>query len=154
MTHFRDLTPYSYFELEPGTVNVGWLARWHPFPLGATSEEFRRRLIVFCENPPGRYATRGFHMCDFCGRAGSSSEMRVIGKDRAYAAPVLIAHYVTAHHYKPPQEFIDAVLTSPLPDSPEMKERFGEPRHHELTLPDYYIDQGQERERKPWWRFW
>ena len=34
-----------------------------------------------------------------------------------YAAPNLIFHYVRDHAYKPPQEFIDAVLTGPAPDS-------------------------------------
>jgi len=36
-----------------------------------------------------------------------------------YAAPALIYHYVVEHDYKPPQEFIDAVMTVPQPGSEE-----------------------------------
>jgi len=42
------------------------------------------------------------------------AEIRVCGKDgKIYAAPNLIYHYVAAHKYLPPQEFIDAVMTCP-----------------------------------------
>ncbi|WP_445529929.1 DUF7919 family protein [Streptomyces cyslabdanicus] len=34
--------------------------------------------------------------------------------DIAYAAPFLITHCVTAHDYRPPQVFIDAVLAVDL----------------------------------------
>ncbi len=27
-----------------------------------------------------------------------------------YVAPVLVAHYVEVHSYRPPQEFVDAIL--------------------------------------------
>lgn len=36
-----------------------------------------------------------------------------------YAAPSLILHYILAHGYKPPQEFIDAVINSPDASSEE-----------------------------------
>jgi hypothetical protein len=36
--------------------------------------------------------------------------MRVAGESTVYAAPVLIHHYVVAHDYRPPDEFIAAVL--------------------------------------------
>jgi hypothetical protein len=114
VTFFDDLTPYTYLhpeEEQPGTVNVGWLDRWHPFPVGETSAEFRARLQQLCLRRVKR--TRGFHACDFCkGRARphGSAEVRVPGAGRVYAAPELVYHYVAAHGYKPPGEFIAAVL--------------------------------------------
>jgi hypothetical protein len=36
--------------------------------------------------------------------------MRVAGDGRVYAAPSLVHHYVIAHGYRPPDEFIAAVL--------------------------------------------
>jgi len=36
-----------------------------------------------------------------------------------YAAPGLIYHYVEAHHYKPPEEFLRALREGPSPPSPE-----------------------------------
>lgn len=114
MTFFEDLTAYTYLHPEeerPGTVNIGWLARRHPFPTGKTSAAFRARLRQICQRVVKR--TRGFHSCDFCkGRVKphSSAEIRVEGDGRVYAAPELVYHYVVAHAYKPPEEFIAALL--------------------------------------------
>lgn len=53
-----------------------------------------------------------------------NAQLRVFGlNDRVYAAPNLIYHYVTEHRYQPPMEFIEAVLRSPLPNSPEYEAR-------------------------------
>jgi hypothetical protein len=39
-----------------------------------------------------------------------NGEIIVKGEDgRRYAAPTLILHYIEAHHYLPPEEFIQAV---------------------------------------------
>jgi hypothetical protein len=45
-----------------------------------------------------------------------SAEIRAFG-DVIYAAPTLIYHYVLVHHYKPPSDFVRALLTGPRPDS-------------------------------------
>jgi hypothetical protein len=116
MSHFEDLTPYTYFHPEeeaPGTANIGWLDRWHPFPTGETSAEFRSKLERLCQNRVKR--TRGFYSCDFCqgrDKPHGSAEIRVAGKDRVYAAPEMVYHYVAEHNYLPPEEFIRAVLES------------------------------------------
>jgi hypothetical protein len=40
-----------------------------------------------------------------------SAEIRVVGNNgRVYASPMMLVHYVEAHGYLPPQEFIDAVM--------------------------------------------
>ena len=114
MATLQDLTPYTYFHPEedaPGTVNVGWLAPDHPFPTGATTAEFRDKLRLLCERRVKQ--TRGVYRCDFCtgrSRPMGSSEVRVAGNGRVYAAPTLVHHYVEAHDYRPPDEFVAAVL--------------------------------------------
>jgi hypothetical protein len=51
-----------------------------------------------------------------------SAEMRVFGEHGAiYAAPTLIYHYVLEHQYKPPDEFVRALLTGPRPPSDEYR---------------------------------
>src|SRR5262245_52395663 len=116
MAFFEDLTPYTYLHPEeelPGTINVGWLDRDHPFPAGPTSEAFRVKLGRLCLRRVKQ--TRGFHRCPFCkgvGRSASSAEMRVSHLGKVYAAPSLVHHYVVAHDYRPPDEFIAAVLAS------------------------------------------
>jgi hypothetical protein len=57
--------------------------------------------------------TRGIHCCPFCkGEVlpTGSYEMRVAGACEVYAAPSLVHHYVVAHGYRPPDEFIAAVM--------------------------------------------
>lgn len=114
MSYFADLTPYTYFHPEeelPGTVNIGWLDLGYPFPTGETSEAFRDKLGRLCQRRVKQ--TRGLHPCYFChgvDRSASSSEMRVSGNGKVYAAPSLVHHYVVAHAYRPPDEFIAAVL--------------------------------------------
>jgi hypothetical protein len=116
MTFFADLTPYTYFPPEQEqaeTVNIGWLDPRHPFPIGETSDEFRAKLQVITLWPVKH--TRGFHLCYFCkgkDRPGGSAEIRVAGARKVYAAPILVHHYVAAHWYRPPEEFVAAVLAS------------------------------------------
>ncbi|HEX2312604.1 MAG TPA: hypothetical protein VHJ17_02660 [Thermomonospora sp.] len=67
--------------------------------------------------------TRGWHECFLCPAgpypirmdfegtelALGDAEIRVVGPDgTVYAAPNLVAHYIGAHSYRPPQGFIDA----------------------------------------------
>ena len=100
----RDLTRLG---TEDRVYNIGWLSPWMPFfRRGRTPAEFQERLSAFCSSPPARYVTRGMHTCGFCGRVNGGNEIRVAGRDRVYAAPVLVHHYVTAHRYRPPAEFV------------------------------------------------
>ncbi len=112
MAAFEDLSPYTYFPEAADTFNVGWLAPGHLFPTGDTTAEFRDKLRLLCDRRVQQ--TRGLHRCDFCkggDRPASSSEMRVSGGGRrVYAAPTMVQHYVEVHGYRPPDEFIAAVL--------------------------------------------
>jgi len=127
--YFPDLTSYSYHgHPEPESRNVGWLDSEHDFPCGPVPVGFVERLLAFSKKPAKQH--RGFHICQFCGidphlviydqaamqrlnEAGAlgSAEIRVVGRSRVvYASPTMICHYVAAHRYQPPQEFIDAVM--------------------------------------------
>jgi hypothetical protein len=128
VTYYPDGSPYEFLpEARDGAVNVGWLDASQPFPTGAVPAEFVDRLTELCRHAVNR--TRGFHRCGLCpppdgSRRWSaelaspegayplgSAEMRIDGTNGVrYAAPDLIAHYVTEHGYRPPAEFIAAVL--------------------------------------------
>jgi len=126
MTWFADLTPYSYgpSREDPKPLNVGWLSIKQPFPTGATSVEFQRRLGELCARPADiGFVCMGPHSCEWCVPAlrakgvtvfadgeMATGEIRVRGPRGMYAAPTMIIHYVTAHGYLPPPEFIEAVL--------------------------------------------
>ena len=139
MTYFPDLSPYEYCGLKDDdvipTVNVGWLDNSKPYPQGFTSELFKEKLFQFCQRDNAILFCLGYHECQFCEnpffplevkrgeiitRLGNG-EIRVIGQKVIYAAPTMIYHYVVAHNYLPPQEFVDAVLTGPSPASGEHK---------------------------------
>jgi hypothetical protein len=81
---------------------------------------------------------RGVHVCDLCSSwkslhasfAGASlflgsAEIRVFGDSVVYAAPTLVFHYVTAHQYQSPSEFVEAVCSGIAPPSPAYFERLG-----------------------------
>jgi hypothetical protein len=139
MAYYPDLSPYVYKPrgTEGNTLNVGWLDAEHTYPRGTLSEAFVERLWAFCRKK--MLQARGFHTCELCeipaqepfqAQHGAEilslgwAEIRVFGAEGCvYAAPNLIYHYVVDHYYRPPEEFIQAVLTSPLPDSPEYQER-------------------------------
>ena len=118
--YFQDLTPYEYFKGGSPEFNVGWLDSGHSFFRGSVPEGFISRLRALAHNPVNQ--TRGFHVCQFCDihpitseSALSSAEIRVVASNgKVYASPMLICHYIEAHSYRPPQEFIDAVMQMEL----------------------------------------
>lgn len=120
MTWFADLTPYTYAGDRASVrgaplLNIGWLARDEPFPVGEVPDAFVERLRLLVEHAPTQ-VMRGTHSCEFC-RSGrtpatdSNFEIRAVAADGTrFAAPGLVHHYVAVHGYRPPQAFIDAVL--------------------------------------------
>ena len=142
LTWYADLSPYVYAStvigpLDDGPVvglNVGWLDAEHPFSQGEVAPDVVARLLALCVSER-RNVTRGFHGCELCrsGAEGASrsrvsvsldgerhplgdAEIHVPGRGVTYVAPNLIVHYIAAHHYEPPEVFVDAVReTAPSP---------------------------------------
>ncbi|HEY9059583.1 MAG TPA: hypothetical protein VIO64_03625 [Pseudobacteroides sp.] len=134
MSYFEDLSNYSYCCGIENSKNVGWLDVAHPFPKGKVSEDFINKLWVYLK--VDLMIMRGFHVCNLChdphngifiaSRNDESlklgfAEIRVLSEDSnvVYAAPDLIYHYILDHSYKPPEEFVKAVLKGPKPGSIE-----------------------------------
>ncbi len=127
---FEDLSPYRYGSFSWRSLlwrelNVGWLDSAYQFAQGSVPHGFLDRMFEHCLHPVRQM--KGFHICQFCSpilehpkicRNGreiwvGSAEIRVRGRGRVrYAAPTLIYHYIEAHQYLPPEEFIEAVLAS------------------------------------------
>jgi hypothetical protein len=120
--YFPDLSRYAYWGREPNTYNVGWLDATHPYPTGDVPTEAVERLHAFLEIPVRPML--GAHRCELCHNTSWGNEIRIFGQGEiVYAAPTMIYHYVVDHHYRPPDEFIQAILTSPAVDSVEYRER-------------------------------
>lgn len=121
--YYKDFSKYGYLK-EEDSFNVGWLGDLHNYSKGDVSEEFLDYLWVYLRYPVN--VCRGFHECEFCknqqggvplieykgeNRKVGYYEIRIFSKNgTVYAAPSLIFHYIVAHKYKPPQEFVDAVI--------------------------------------------
>lgn len=125
MMTYEDLTPYeAHPHARQGELNVGWLGPESVFERGSTGQEFKDALAKLVVKQQV-HLIRGFRRCGLCGeirvrvehgsksRVLGNSEIRVTGENgTVYAAPSLIAHYVEAHEYLPPNEFIEAVLST------------------------------------------
>lgn len=140
MTYFPDLTPYTYDRTDYGfdipTLNVGWLDISAPYTVGVMSQEFQKKLLDFCVSECIVLRCMGFHGCQYCANPTyrvvvqhhsgkqvtlGNGEIRVIGKSAIYASPTLIYHYVSVHGYRPPDEFVEAVLNGTRSGSAEHK---------------------------------
>ena len=130
MTYYADLTPFTYddfVEAEGELRNVGWLSSLRPFRQGRPSRDFRRRLFDLCSEPQVHHL--GYHNCriDRCRlvprRRGVTTKLKgrsltlgsgivvLEGRDGvSYAFPDLLYHYVKTHWYRPPDEFVEAVM--------------------------------------------
>jgi hypothetical protein len=141
MTYFNDLSEYKYTGMdELGTKNVGWLDAGRDFPQQHPDEEILDLVWAHCA--VSVIQTRGLHICELCRSSTScnaerkderlllgSAEIRVFssGGD-IYAAPNLIYHYMSVHHYKPPDEFLAALREGPRPLSQKYFERLSDLR--------------------------
>lgn len=130
-----DLEPYldcpadATLGLDP--LAVGWLHRNQPYPTGPVGEDFLAALLPFCYEENLVCAVRVPRRCPLCneivppverdGRRAvpGTGEIRVLGESDIFAAPDLILHYVSAHSYQPPREFVQAVLLGPPAGAPE-----------------------------------
>jgi hypothetical protein len=129
----HDLEPYdgcddaSLIGLRP--LAVGWLRRDTPFDTGTTPPAALEALRAHCD--PALWVCRTApRRCPLCNEAAlitiddrevnlGGGELRIIGHDDIFAAPALIYHYVTVHNYRPPREFVDALLKGAPAGSPE-----------------------------------
>lgn len=98
---------------------IGWLEKEHQFSVADTSAEFRQRLAELARDWARSSQAlhwpvcAGPHLCSLCGEVRDAGEFAVPGKEVLYVAPKLISHYVEAHGYCPPREFVNAVLRCP-----------------------------------------
>jgi hypothetical protein len=128
VTTYPDLSSYEYSDHDRTrtTVNVGWLGIGSTFETAEVDPGFRHALLAAIVHNEVNLM-RGVHDCEFCSEESplmvsfeladrgrlflGNSEVHVVGADSVvYAAPTLIVHYIDAHNYRPPQQFIDAVL--------------------------------------------
>jgi hypothetical protein len=131
MTYYEDLSPYQYIgdSVPDGVtaVNVGWLELHRDFPRGDVPEEFLDSLSDIVKHHR-QAKTRGWHRCQLHHSGGEQpypaiveiggqrlslggAEVRVVSVPGVWMiAPDLILHYVADHFYRPPEDFLEAVI--------------------------------------------
>jgi hypothetical protein len=141
MTYFKDLHVCTYRRNEkpwPLENAVGWLGPDHSFPTAKPDEALLDFVWKFCKVYVNQ--TRGIHPCHLFPadrllspafeshifeRNGEklllgSAEIRSFSNRGAiFAAPNLIYHYISTHHYRPLEEFIESLSEGHCPPDPE-----------------------------------
>ena len=101
---------------------VGWLEKMG-FSTGRVPDECIDALVDACSGQILSDGSRGVHACALCGRGmprvrwrGKTVRLKSHGHylvllgQTVYMAPELLLHYIRTHHYRPPQEFIEATI--------------------------------------------
>ena len=127
MTYIADLAPFTYLgRCETKALAIGWLESGHDFPTGEVHTDLVPALEWLFHNAWEPICAGGWHDCSVCGRQPGDGPLtreiegqRVLlgvknllvpAGDVIYGAPSLIIHYIEAHEYAPPNEFVDALL--------------------------------------------
>jgi hypothetical protein len=130
MAQLPDGAPCDYLPGSAGStlVAIGWLDSEWDFTRGRVEAAFFRRL---CEHLKARwkppFACAGYHQCNLCQfsqasnsqfeshsfSSQSNGELFIPNGRDIFVAPLSIAHYIDAHVYQPPGDFIDAVMACP-----------------------------------------
>lgn len=129
MTHFADLSPCNYFpfDTEGKFTAVGWLEKEHGYSRGPVTEEVVTQLTKLLVNPWQPCIAVGSHDCSFCRFTRGPrlftfedtciemgiSNLFVPSAETIFVTPSLIIHYIDAHDYCPPKQFLDAVTACP-----------------------------------------
>ena len=117
MTWYAELSEWHELGRELSSLRtVGWLDRDHTFPTGSIEPRAYGKLKELSQDPWEPCVSMGIHHCELCvyepERVGGRN-LFIPSTDCIFVAPELITHYMNAHEYAPPNEFLQAVLECP-----------------------------------------
>lgn len=115
MAWYEDLTKCDYLaEFLPVTyITIGWLEKGKSYKTGEISKETVEKIYEFNKTPGMCIRFCGYHNCDFCDFINielGAITILIAYKDKVYICPALVSHYIEKHQYRPPDEFIEAIL--------------------------------------------
>jgi hypothetical protein len=133
MSWFDDLSPCDYYGEEHAARfrAIGWLEEGRDFRRGKVDLRFVHKLVLLLGEPSPLERSTDPHYCSLCVYSRGPSEFHLFqspgmpsvpmgnrnlvlpGAGFCYVAPSLVLHYMDAHQYVPPDEFIKAVLECP-----------------------------------------
>jgi hypothetical protein len=144
MTWYPDLGTETMVTEGPHVRAVGWLSSAHDFPTSDVPLEVLERVRELCQRwqdclePLSFGRFRGLHTCELCHYFKAYGNIGVPAGDLLYVAPEMLAHYIEAHRYAPPAEFVAALLASPLPGTPE---------YHDAVARFRELERARDRDR-------
>lgn len=109
----------------PHVRAIGWLSSDHEFPTGDVPRVVLERVREFCWRwqeclePLSFGRFRGLHTGELCHHFKAHGNVGIPAGDLLYVFPEMLVHYIEAHRYAPPAEFVTALLASPLPGTSE-----------------------------------
>lgn len=133
MSWYDDLAPCDYLgpEHAAGLKAVGWLEEGREYRRDKCDPRFVHKLVLLLADPWEHERATDPHYCSLCSFSRGPSEFRlwqspgmppvpmgnrnlfVPGAGFLYIVPSLVLHYIDAHQYAPPEEFVKAVLECP-----------------------------------------
>jgi len=120
-----DLKPIQEFDGGYSIRAVAWLTDTQPFTAGPVSAKFLNVLRQHIEKAWQPFYMAGDHECELCKKGflrqafSSSFNLFIPSGSVLYFSPIMVEHYILAHGYQPPDEFIEAVIASPAQETPE-----------------------------------
>jgi hypothetical protein len=137
MTWYADLAHCDYFPFAPPALRaIGWLERGKPFTTGKVQPGVYEALRQMETQPWEPVHCMGWHTCDLClrePRATGVKNLFIPGDGVIYVFPDLVTHYVSLHHYQPPECFCEAVLKCPPIGSEEYLQALAQNGGHRLV---------------------
>jgi hypothetical protein len=121
MSWYPDMGTATLAESGDYVRAVGWLSAVHPFTQGEVGTEFLQKLKQFAKLSHASAealhwpTSFGSHNCELCRHCMANGDIGVPMGELLFVAPKMITHYVEVHQYRPPDEFVSAVMQSPLP---------------------------------------
>jgi hypothetical protein len=129
VTYWPDFATTTMIARGEAVRAIGWLSAEHEYPRGKVRASALRDLRALCDIQrrsggylPERVDFMGVHGCEFCPGHYDNGELVVPWKDVFFIAPYMVVHYIEAHGYLPPSEFLKAVELCPSPGTPEYAE--------------------------------
>jgi hypothetical protein len=119
MAYFPDLSNEYQIAFGDDVRAIGWLDKNHSFTTNSANPDFLQILKRHIAERWTFVASAGIHECELCYRFASACNVVIPTRTFVYIAPEMISHYIEAHNYKPPDEFIQAVIGCPQQKSPE-----------------------------------
>ena len=128
MAHYNDLEACNYFGKDNAHLlrAVGWLSHGKDFQVGSVDSSMFDKLKQLLIDPFQPMMFMGVHECELCQFDGpiGHANLFVPNGSTIFVCPELIVHYIAAHRYRPPDEFVDAVAQCPNTHTMEYKKLF------------------------------